>query len=154
MSFKIKYPIKYCVIGLEKFSHYDLSAEGLSEVNEVYAYIVTKCYLISEIKAYKGNGCYDISYEVVPMWDKFSEEDVIPEYDWNNRCINAINIKSIFDDIESAKNHSRQLNREIFEVLLMECPVNRRKEYEKELEYNFEEAYKLEEKHLKPSKSR
>lgn len=149
MSYNNVFPMRYCIIGLEKFSHYDNDICGLKPVNEVYAYVVAKCYLVKETTIYNKDGSTSAIYGVVPTWKQNEKKHIEPEYDWNNECINAMYTKYIFDDLNEAKCCSRKLNAELIEIKLMKCDYDNDNELIKELEYDIQEAYKIEEKHLK-----
>lgn len=154
MSVKNNYPIKYCVMGLEEFSHYDTSSNELEAVKEVYAYVAVKCYLVSETKIYNRDGSFKIKYGVVPTWRQDSDKEIVPEFSWNDTCINADTVSYIFNNVNDAKRYARELNYELCEDLLSYCSASRHKEYSKELEYKLQKAYKIEESHLVNTKKR
>lgn len=149
MAVKNNYPIKYCVMGLEEFSHYSVGLNELEPVKEVYAYIAVKCYLVSETKIYNQSGSFTMSYGVVPSWRQDMYKDNVPEFNWNGVCVNGETVKYVFDDVKEAKRYARQLNYELCEELLSSCSVTRHDEYAKELQYKLQKAYKIEEEHLK-----
>lgn len=154
MALKNNYPIKYCVMGLEEFSHYDMGLNELEPVKEVYAYIAVKCYLVNETKIYNQSGSFQMRYGVVPTWRQDSYKSSVPEVNWDGVCVNAETTNYIFDNVEEAKRYARELNYELCEDLLSSCSISKYDEYSKELEYKLQKAYKIEEEHLNNNKKR
>ena len=148
MGAKMGYPIKYCVMGLKEFSHYDDASTELEAVKEVYAYVAVKCYLVSETKIYNERGSFKLKYGVVPTWKQDNDKEIVPHVNWNGECINAEIVNYVFNNVEEAKRYARELNYELCEDLLSSCTNARYNEYSKELEYKLQKAYRIEEEHL------
>ena len=145
---KKQYPIKYYALGLEKFSHYAQEIEELEPVNEIYAYIVAKCYLISETKLHNQDGTQTMSYGIVPLFSIKENKEIMPEYKWNGECTNIEYISKIFDDEKSAKEYTRKINKEIFDNKVRELGIENGKKFTKEIKFDFDKAYKIEKQSL------
>lgn len=98
-----KYPIKYGVMPINE----------LDQDSEIIAYIVSKCYVISEKKTYLCNGTYKITYEVVfpyKMDRTKNSRRAMPQYNIYSQCINSIVINQVFDSFEDASIVADKLN--------------------------------------------
>ena len=92
---KNNYPIKYVVIPLEDF------------------YIVSKCYVINEVKEYKSNGDSTVNYRVVLPYQyncTLGWKRVEVLYNSYLQSINSTVVKELFDNREDAKIRANELN--------------------------------------------
>lgn len=114
---KINYPIKYAAMPIIEqvgWSH------GLHELEREYGivcYIVSKCYLISDLTKYKEDGRSDKQYEVVfpyPPGEFSRWQRVTPSYNLiHGYCTNGNKIDTIFDTYEDALNFVTAKNEEL-----------------------------------------
>lgn len=148
----IGFPKMYAPMPLRNFSGYSY---GLNELNleyDIYAYVVAECYVINEIKSYRSNKEPQLFYEVVFTWEQNSEEEITPKFDIYSRCLNSTKVECVFNDLQQAKNYTRIKNNELIRRNAMVYPVSCYNAKKQELEKNVEQAYSLEEKHLKKQK--
>lgn len=114
---KNNYPIRYAVRPIVEqigWSH------GLNELEREYgtvAYIVSKCYVISQTKRYFQNGEEDENYSVVFPYQKDSAYSeyyrVDPSFNIYEQCINSTVVDKIFMTREEAMEEARILNEKI-----------------------------------------
>ena len=102
---KNNYPIKYVVIPLK---------QNLESISNFSYYIVSKCYVINEVKEYKSNGDISFNYRVVIPYqynNNLGWQRVEPRY--NSSYIKSANstiVSELFDNIAEAKVKANELN--------------------------------------------
>jgi len=114
---KVNYPIKYSIMPIiEQVGWY----HGLNELESKYdivCYIVSKCYLISDLTKYMEDGRSDKQYEVVFPYQpgEFSRwQRVTPSYNLiHEYCTNGNKVDTIFDSYEDALNFVTAKNEEL-----------------------------------------
>ena len=120
---KNNYPIKYALIPITKQVG---RSHGLNESKKEYGticYIISKCYLIDEIKKYNINGTCEKKYKVVfPFqegeYSEWHKEE--PSFNLiNGQCTNSIQTDNIFDSFDEAKKYKDRKNEDILEQHLV-----------------------------------
>lgn len=117
---KNNYPIKYAVMPIYEQTGWNHGINELVRNFEVVAYIVSKCYVISEKKEYLRNGKEKINYQVVfpysnscsNYYDEYRR--IEPEYNANYECTDITVVDNIFNTYEEANQVAENLNKEIF----------------------------------------
>ena len=116
------YPVKYTLQPVyEQFGH--LNGVFGNEPNySISFYVVTKCYVVEDIKKYFKDGSTEQYYNVVfPI--KFlttdsllndSEDFQEPEFNYNNECYNKNKTSKIYDSFEEAITDRIIKNKERF----------------------------------------
>lgn len=129
---KNNYPIKYAVIPMYEQTGWIHGLNELERDYNVVAYIVSKCYLISETKEYNSNGKANNKYEIVFPYKK---TDVYgswirtePNFNHSNKCTNSIIVDNIFDNYNDAKNLCQQKNEELLIQKISQIPFDKLKE--------------------------
>ena len=129
---KNNYPIKYAVIPMYEQTGW---AHGLNELERDYnvvAYIVSKCYLINEIKEYCSNGKINNKYEIVFPFEKtdiYSEWIRIePNFNYVKKCTNSITVNDIFENYIDASNLCQQKNEQLLIQRLSQIPFDKLEE--------------------------
>lgn len=129
---KNNYPIKYAVIPMYEQTGW---IHGLNELERDYnivAYIVSKCYLISETKEYSGNGKANNKYEIVFPYEKTDAYgDWLrkePNFNYANKCTNSIIVNDIFENYTDAKKICQQKNEELLIQKLSQIPFDKLEE--------------------------
>lgn len=95
-----KFPLRYMIMSLKNNE-------------QIYAYIIVKCYLISEIKKYNYiDGTTVKNYEVVIAWNYETKENINPIFDENDNCQNSIILSNehIYNTLKEAIEKSEFLN--------------------------------------------
>ena len=86
--------------------------------NTVVCYIVSKCYVVNEIKRYHKDGSSTMKYDVVCpyMYDDYYDQYVneIPYFNLDV-CTNSVEIAAIFDTYEEALEAKKSKNDELLE---------------------------------------
>lgn len=139
---KKQYPIKYFALGLERFSHYAKESEDLDPVNELYAYIVAKCYVISEIVVHNKEGSQTKKYGIVPTYSLKENKMIEPIYNCKSECVNLQYTFNVFDKINEAREYVLKVNKEIYNEKIQNG------KQKKEVEFDFDQACKIEKKFL------
>ena len=104
------YPIKYAIVPI------------LEPIVGVAAYIVTKCYVVSEIKRFKKDGTSEMSYEVVLPYqenkcdNRGNLERQYPNYNYYHQCTNYIVLPQLYDDHKIALEIATKMNKEILDT--------------------------------------
>lgn len=144
MNLENNFPIKYAAMELVKLKWPRLG----NPFSESFCYIVSECYLISETKHYFSDGTFKMYYEIVFPWKKDSEEKIVPKINYDGKCYNSVVVEQIFDDLESAKNYTREINQLLIaknvDIFPSETFLKRKLKMEEEIE----KAYQLESIHL------
>ena len=133
---KNNYPIKYALVPMIEQVGW---AMGLNELEREYdnvCYIVSKCYIINEIKEYKENGLVETKYNVVCPYEYHKIlnywEREFPKFNYvNNYCTNSITVDNVYDTKEEAKEAKQIRNMEILNHQLSYIAVN--SEYEEKV---------------------
>lgn len=158
------YPIKYAVMPIYRppgawrsgVFHYERN------YNEIVCNIVSKCYVIREIKTYNGDGTDVQTFEVVfPFRNYMLNNDhwdynEIPNYNFSRECNNGIIVENIFDNYEEAKRKADEINNHIMYNEIGILPLNDiehlqeavdkiKKEYAEEVALHEEMEAKIEE---------
>ena len=116
---KNNYPIKYASMPIYEQTGWTHGLNTFERNYDIVAYIVSKCYLISERKEYGRDGKIKNKYEVVfpysnsvsNYYNEYKRRE--PEYDCAHECSNSITINNIFDTYEKVNEEVQKLNREI-----------------------------------------
>lgn len=107
------YPIKYAVMALEEYKGEDVAIKELDKNFDIYAYIVSECYLIGERIIYLPDGDNRHKYEIVYSFDPETDMEVYPEYSKNGKCYNSVLVDMVYDDLELAMLHARMKNEKL-----------------------------------------
>lgn len=126
----LKYPIRYAIMEVKKIINSYPMLSSLRREYKTVAYIVSKCYVISEKKEYLRDGTSTTQYEVVfpyikkesSYYDSFEKN--IPEYDWLSKCINSVTVNQLFDSFEEALVLKEQLNEELINAEIGTIPFD------------------------------
>ena len=113
---KVNYPIKYCAMPIMEQVGWINGVYGLERKDDIVCYIVSKCYLISDLTKYTESGNTIKQYEVVFPYkkDNFDRwQRIIPSYNLYGNCMNANKVDVIFDSYEKALNFVMIKNNEI-----------------------------------------
>ncbi len=128
---KLKYPIKYAILPIEGKTNWYSDISGEQEYGTI-ANIVSKCYVIDEIKTFLSNGTSKIKYEVVFPYVKKGKEDyeefqkIVPEYNFYSQCTNSIIVTQLFNSFEEALAIADQANKKImdYEIAFLSLDEN------------------------------
>lgn len=111
------YPIKYTVMAIRELIGWRPGLSMVGRKSYIAAYIVSKCYVISEKKEYKKNGDINYTYEVVfpikVINPDASFERQVPEYNSDDECINKIIVNDLFDNFDDAYVLANRKNNEL-----------------------------------------
>lgn len=125
---KNNYPIRYAVRPIVEqvgWSH------GLNELERDYgtvAYIVSKCYVVSQTKNYSQNGEENESYSVVFPYQKDSTYNeyyrVNPSFNFHGQCYNSTIVDKVFMTREEAMEEAMRLNEKIVKRKIVSLTYN------------------------------
>ena len=125
---KINYPIKYAAMPIIEQVGWSHGLHELEREYDVVCYIVSKCYLISDLTKYTEDGRSVKEYEVVFPYQpsEFSRwKRVIPSYNLIHRhCINANKVDKLFDTYEEALVFVSSKNEELCEKTYIYLPYS------------------------------
>lgn len=125
---KINYPIKYAAMPIVEQVGWSHGMHDLERKYGVVCYIVSKCYLISDLTKYTEDGCTTREYEVVFPYQhaEFNRwKMVIPTYNLiHGHCTNSNKIDLVFDSYEEALNHVSIKNQKLSELSLRYLPYS------------------------------
>lgn len=127
---KNNYPIKYALMPLYKQTGWVHGLNQLERKYEIVAYIVSKCYVISENKAYSADGTSNIEYEVVFPYENIDNNNSIwtrtePSINLSSSQIsNSTKVKKIFDNYRDAIEYLKIKNNEILKNKISNLPFN------------------------------
>ena len=128
MTDELKYPILYGIMPIYEQIGWTCGLHELEREYDIVAYIVSKCYVVSERIEYKRDGSYKKSYEVVFVFQnsgQFDElERKIPEYNFYGQCNNSLVIDELFDNYEKAVDKTNEMNDVLLHKLLARCSLN------------------------------
>lgn len=114
---KINYPVKYAAMPIIEQVGWSHGLHELERKYDVVCYIISKCYLISDLTKYNENGRSDKQYEVVFPYQpgEFSRwQRVTPSYNLiHGYCTNGNKVDTIFDSYEDALNFVTAQNEEL-----------------------------------------
>lgn len=110
---KNNYPIKYALMALEEYKGEDIAIKDIDKNFDIYAYIVSECYLIGERIIYLPDGDNRHKYEIVYSFNPETDEEVYPEYSNNGICYNSVLVDMVYEDLELAMMHSRMKNEKL-----------------------------------------
>jgi len=114
---KINYPVKYAAMPIIEQVGWSHGLHELEREYGVVCYIVSKCYLISDLTKYMEDGRSDKQYEVVFPYQpgEFSRwQRVTPSYNLiHEYCTNGNKVDTIFDSYEDALNFVTAKNEEL-----------------------------------------
>lgn len=126
---KINYPIKYAVMPIIEQIGWSNGLHELEREYDVVCYIVSKCYLISDLTKYKEDGHSIKEYEVVfpyqpsefSMWKRN-----IPEYNLiHGYCINSNKVDAVYDSYEEALKYATTKNEKICKNAWISLPITK-----------------------------
>lgn len=110
----LEYPIKYGILGKKKINDsYSKTLTDITSFDDIEVFIVSRCFLISEIKNYISKNEVKTSYKVVfPCESKnnINGEIIIPIIDNEDEYINYKLTPFIFDKYEDASQMVDNLN--------------------------------------------
>lgn len=113
---KINYPIKYAAMPIIEQVGWSYGLHELERKDDVVCYIVSKCYLISDLTKYTEDGQIVKQYEVVFPYQpvEFSRwKKVTPSYNLvHGYCTNGNKVDEIFDTYEDALSFVTAKNEE------------------------------------------
>lgn len=139
---KNNYPIKYALLPIEEQNGYTLMGD---RKYEIVCYIVSKCYLVNEIKEYKQDGRVINKYEVVFAYDYDSYQGYKreePSFNLvNYSCINSIYVDEIFDNFEDALKVKEEKNKKILLDSLMYLGQKKEKDEQIRKEFKSKTTY-------------
>lgn len=110
---KNNYPIKYAVMALEEYKGDEVDVKDIDKNFDIYAYIVSECYLIGERIIYLPDGDNRHKYEIVYSFNPETDEEVYPKYSNNGICYNSVLVDMVYEDLELAMMHSRMKNEKL-----------------------------------------
>lgn len=115
---KINYPIKYAVMPIIEQVGWSHGLHELEREYDVVCYIVSKCYLISDLTKYNEDGNIIREYEVVFPYQpgEFSRwKRVVPTYNAYGYSVNSNKVDIVFDSYEEALNYATEKNEKLCE---------------------------------------
>lgn len=114
---KYNYPVKYAVMPIIEQVGWIHGLNELERNYDVVCYIVSKCYLLSDITKYKENGKKQKEYEVVFPYQKdqdYNWKRVTPSFNvFNYSCTNSNLVEEVFDNYEGALEVATQKNKKL-----------------------------------------
>ena len=136
---KNNYPIKYTLLPIINQTSY-MHKINKEEKYSIVCYIVSKCYLMSEIKKYNQNGMIDEEYQIVyPYIYNESNLWIREEPNFNiisGNCTNSVIVNQIFNNYDDAVEVKNEKNNELFynqySSILIKEYVEKIKQYEDE----------------------
>jgi len=145
---KINYPIKYAAMPIIEQVGWSHGLHELEREYDVVCYIVSKCYLISDLIKYTEDGRRIKEYEVVFPYHpaEFNKwQRVIPSYNLiHGYCTNGNKVDEIFDTYEDALSFVTTKNEELCKKTYLYLPYS--KNYAKKIQAKKDEfAAKLNE---------
>lgn len=125
---KINYPIKYAAMPIIEQVGWTHGLHELEREYDIVCYIVSKCYLISNLTKYIENGQIVKQYEIVFPYQpsEFSKwQRVTPSYNLiNGYCINGNKVDKIFDTYEDALSFATKKNEKLCKNSYMYLPYS------------------------------
>lgn len=88
----------------------------------VDAYVVSKCYLLDEIKSYYPNGTHKTKYNVVFQWT-LDENNIIPQFSNSRTCTNSTKVSAISPTIEQCQTLVNELNAKLLAQRVQPLPI-------------------------------
>lgn len=144
---KINYPIKYAAMPIIEQIGWSYGLNELEREYDVVCYIVSKCYLISDLIKYKKDGSITREYGVVfpyQLSDFSKWKTVFPEYNIYGQCTNSIIVDKTFDSYEDAMQYVERKNEKLCENTYKYLPLSKDQILEKKDEFNTKlEEYKV-----------
>jgi hypothetical protein len=126
---KLKYPVKYGIMPIKEQTGWNANLNYLEREYADVAYIVSRCFIISEMTNYKSDGSKRKSYEVVfPCQINKVYHDMemeTPEYDFEGKCSNSIKIKEVFSSFAEAKTRAQEMNHDLLRRKIMSVPFEK-----------------------------
>ena len=115
---KINYPIKYAAMPIIEQVGWSHGLHELEREYDVVCYIVSKCYLISDLTKYTEDGKSVKQYEVVfpyqpGEFDRWKR--VFPTYNACGYCSDSNKVDVIFDSYEEALKYATEKNEKLCE---------------------------------------
>lgn len=116
---KINYPIKYAAMPIIDQVGWSHGLHELEREYDIVCYIVSKCYLISDLTKYTEDGRSIKEYEVVFPYqptDFCKWQRVTPTYNLiHGYCTNSNKVDAVFNSYEEALNHVTEKNEKLCE---------------------------------------
>ena len=145
---KYNYPIKYSIMPICAYVGENLSNNHTLNIYnsivrygykhlEVIGYVVSKCYILSEINSFLSDGTTNTSYRVVFPYQKVNDKGREAYRKVEPTRYNA-QIGEIYDTVEEAVLAKNELNQIILSEELSRIPRN--KNYQKNIEF-IQEAF-------------
>ena len=125
---KINYPVKYAAMPIIEQVGWSHGMHELERKYDVVCYIVSKCYLISDLTRYTEDGRITREYEVVFPYQhaEFNRwKRVIPAYNLiHGYCTNSNKIDAVFDSYEEALSFVSTKNKKLCDASWMYMPFS------------------------------
>ena len=126
---KVNYPIKYATMPIIEQVGWVPGFHEMERDYDVVCYIVSKCYLISDLTKYKENGAAIREYEVVFPYQpsEFSRwKRVTPEYNLiHGHSTNSNKVDKVFDSYEEALIYATEKNEKLCEKTWVYLPCSK-----------------------------
>lgn len=130
---KNDYPIKYAVMPIER--------KLRGDSRQVVVNIVSKCYVINEVKKHRSNGSSKMYYEVVFPYERMRDirirdikyEEWVriePSYDFSGQCCNSILVHNLFDTYDEALDYVSKSNEEVLIEEIRQLRIDPKNGYE------------------------
>lgn len=107
---KINYPVKYTAMPIIEQVGWNNGLNELERNYDVVCYIVSKCYLLSDLTRYKEDGQSVREYEVVfpyQLGDYNNWKRTIPLFNlYSGNSINSNRVNFVFDSYEEALKYA------------------------------------------------
>lgn len=114
---KINYPVKYTAMPIIEQVGWNNGLNELERNYDVVCYIVSKCYLLSDLTRYKEDGQSVREYEVVfpyQLGNYNNWERTIPLFNlYSGNNINSNRVNFVFDSYEEALKYATKKNEEL-----------------------------------------
>jgi len=133
---KNNYPIKYAVMPIYEQVGWNHGLNELEREYDIVAYIVSKCFIISETKKYKIDGSLKKEYQVVFPY-RNDEYDIWirtePRFGFQRQVMNTIIVNDVYESYEDALEDAKSKNEKIKEkkISLLNIDNNLFKEIDK-----------------------
>lgn len=126
---KYNYPIKYAAMPIIEQVGWQSGMNELEREYGIVCYIVSKCYLISNIKKYNENGQVNQEYEVVfpyQFTDNSKWQRITSTYNLiNGYCTNSNKVAEVFDTYAEAHNYASIKNDKLCELSWIDLPYSK-----------------------------
>ena len=126
---KINYPIKYAAMPIIEQVGWSNGFHEQERKYDIVCYIVSKCYLISDLTKYNEDGSSLKEYEVVFPYQLINDskwQRCIPTFNLiNANCTNSNKVDMLFDSYEEALNYVSFKNEKLCESTWINIPYSK-----------------------------